>query len=88
MGRGVSKKQTTVDRDEGGFERNMNVRFEKNDFYFLIIIYFLSNVNVMFEYSVLDIIRLECKVYPSPPVYIHTPFAYIISLSEKHVWFL
>ena len=41
-------------------------------FIFFIIIwkYFLSNINLIFEYSVL---KLECKVYPSPlHTHIHT----------------
>ena len=59
-------------------------RTEKNvDFHFFIIIwrYFLSNVNSIFEYSVLDKIRLDCKVYPSHPfaspyTHIHTFYIY------------
>ena len=43
--------------------------------------YFLSNINSVFEYSVVDRIRLYVKVYQSPTphthTHTHTPFTYI-----------
>ena len=49
---------------------NVDVRIEKkNDFQLFIFTiiwkYFQSNINVMFQYSVLDKIRLGCNMYPS-----------------------
>ena len=41
----------------------------------------MSNMNLIFEYSALEKIRLDCKVYLSPNT--HTPFAYIASLLQK-----
>ena len=39
---------------------------KKKKFFFIIWIYFLSNANLIFEYSILDRIWLDGKVYPSP----------------------
>ena len=54
-------------------------------FFFIIWKCFLSNVNLRFEYSVPDNIRLDCKVYSSllHPFLIHTPFTYITSFPQK-----
>ena len=54
----------------------------KNDFHFSIIIwkYFLYNINEMFEYSVLDKIRLDCMVYPS---HTHTQLASNLTLIQN-----
>ena len=45
-----------------------NWKKKKKDAHFLkkvIWKYFQSNINLIFEYSVLDKIRLDCKVYPN-----------------------
>ena len=53
-------------RQGEGFRQIRMATLKKNDFHFCIIIwkYFLSNINLIFEYSVLDKIKLDCKVYP------------------------
>ena len=48
---------------------------KKNNIFVIISKYFLPNINLIFEYSVLDKIRLDFKVYPFP--HIHTPFTNI-----------
>ena len=46
----------------------MGVYIEKKNNNFVIISkYFLPNINLIFEYSVPDNIRLDCKVYPYHP---------------------
>ena len=67
----------------GGRQPNVDVCIKKNHFNFFFIIwkYFVSNMNLIFEYSALEKIRLDCKVYLSPNT--HTPFAYIASLLQK-----
>ena len=75
-GREDSQKQTAADRGEGVCQIWMSELKKKDIHFFLVIIiwkYFLSNENSIFEYSVLDKIRLDCKVYPSS----------IISLLQK-----
>ena len=82
-GRGSAKIRELRTGEEGG-QPNVDVRIEKNDdFYFFIIIwkYFFSNINVIFEYSVLDRIRLDCKVYPPP--YTHTHILHILSAYHR-----
>ena len=68
---------------EGG-QPNVDVRTDKKLFsfflFFIIQKHFLSNINSIFEHSVLDKNRLDCKVYPFPQ---QTPFAYITSLPQK-----
>ena len=89
-GRGGSTKSRHLRTLGEGGQPNVDVHIEKkNDFQFFIIIwkYFLSNINVMFQYSVLDKTRLDCNMYPSPlyaRAHIHTHkhtythFTYII----------
>ena len=53
-----------------GGQPNVDVRIgKKNDFQLFIFTiiwkYFQSNINVMFQYSVLNKIRLGCNMYPS-----------------------
>ena len=68
--RGLCQKQIFTDMGRGG-QPNVDVHIEKkkNDFQFFIFTiiwkYFQSNINVMFQYSVLDKIRLDCNMYPS-----------------------
>ena len=55
-GRGISQKQTAADGGGGEGQPNVDVLVEKKkDFHLFIITwkYFLFNINVMFEYSVL-----------------------------------
>ena len=88
------QKQTGADMGKKG-QPNVDVRIEKNDFHFFITVwkYFMFNVNLIFQYNVLNRIKLECKVYPSPQspsspnrpdththTHTHTFFAYIVSL--------
>ena len=74
-------------RREGISQMWMSALKEKWFSFFLIIIfwkYFLSNINLIFEYRVPDKIMLDCKVYSSSlHIHTHTPFAYIISLPQK-----
>ena len=60
--------------------------FKKKLCHFFIIIwkYFLSNINSIFEYSELDKIRLDCKVYPSPP-HTHTFCIYYQLTTEAKI---
>ena len=58
-------------RKGGGGQPNVDVHIEqKMTFFFIITVickHFLSNINLIFEYSVLHKIRLNCKMYPFPP---------------------
>ena len=68
-GRRVSQKQTTADKGGKKVSQIWTYTLKKKKiFIFFIIIwkYFLSNVNLIFEYSVLDKIMLDCKVFPPP----------------------
>ena len=90
------QKQAGADMGKKG-QPNVDVRIEKNDFHFFITVwkYFMFNINLIFQYNVLNRIKLECKVYPSPQspsspnrpdthththTHTHTFFAYIVSL--------
>ena len=42
-------------------------------------------MNSIFEYSILDKIRLNCKVYPSPPT--HTFYIYYQLTTEAKITF-
>ena len=89
VGRGSTKSRQlwTVG---SGVQPNVDVHIEiKNDFHFCILIwkYVLSNINVMFEYTVLEKIRLDCKVCPSPPpTYTHPHLLHILSAYHRSLF--
>lgn len=71
---------------------------KKNDFHFffffvIILKCFLSNKNLIFQYSVLDKIRLDCKMYPSPLTHLlhmlsayHRSKSYFLICQSIFVW--
>ena len=73
-------------RREGISQMWMSALKEKWFSFFLIIIfwkYFLSNINLIFEYRVPDKIMLDCKVYSSS-LHIHTHTRLLHILSAYH----
>ena len=71
--RGLSQKNTAADRSGSVNQMWMSTLKKKVFFSFFIIVwkYFLSNINSIFECSLLDKIRLDCKVYPFPTHLLH-----------------
>ena len=70
---GAQPKEYSCGQEWKG-QPNVDVHIEKKIFFsFFIIVwkYFLSNINSIFECSVLDKIRLDYKVYPSPTHLLH-----------------